>query len=265
MNVKKEMRINEVAFVEELLSSTTLRTDNTEKEEYIISPYAAVKRFVRYYYSLGCDLDETTKRIIEKMKDYELDVICYEEYIAAGLIKKYYKALENCKLKLLRNTNTLALYQSEFDRIMQCNTDKEKKILFTMYMLAKYADSYGWVYQTQNEICKLANVSSASMAKEKIFYNLYKHGQYTMTKQIDDTKMHVELSDGIDDEIVLEIDKMEYLGNKFMAYLKPDYVVCECCGKLIKKKNKRGRSPKYCKTCAYNIKLKQNKSYYSEK
>ena len=120
-------------------------------------------------------------------------------------------------------------------------------------MLAKYANSYGWVYQTQNEICKLANVSSTSMAKEKIFYNLFNQHQIKMTNRVDDTKVKVELSDGVNDEIVMEIDKMEYLGNKFLAFIKPSYIVCAGCGKLVKKKSKHDGSTKYCEKCSENI------------
>ena len=50
-----------------------------------------------------------------------------------------------------------------------------------------------------------------------------------------------------------------------MAFIKDDFKLCECCGKLIKIKSKDGRPPKYCKKCAYDIKLQKNNEYYHAK
>lgn len=242
----KEMRINEVAYVEGLLSSATLDMDN-------ITPNMAICYFTRYYYGLGLNLDETKRIIIDKMNSYNLDVRDYQEYKAASRIKKYYDALVNGKMNVLRNTDTIVLYKSEYDKIMECANDKQRKVLFTLYILARFTNKYGWVYQSRSDIGKLANVSPTVMSDENILNTLLSQHQIKITKKVDDTKVGVELSDGVDDEVIFEISKIDKLGNQWIAFTREDYKLCECCWKLIKIKSKTGRPVAYCEKCAKEI------------
>lgn len=254
----KEMRINEVAYVEGLLSSATLDMDN-------ITPNMAICYFTRYYYGLGLSFDETKQIIIDKMNSYNLDVRDYQEYKAASRIKKYYDALVNGKMNVLRNTDTIVLYKSEYDKIMSCANDKEKKVLFTLYILARFTNKYGWVYQSRSDIGKLANVSPTVMSDENILNTLLGQHQIKITKKVDDTKVGVELSDGVDDEVVLEISKIDKLGNQWIAFAKEGYIVCANCGKLVKKKSKMDYSTKYCDKCAAEIHKEQDRKYQTNK
>ena len=49
------------------------------------------------------------------------------------------------------------------------------------------------------------------------------------------------------------LDNVKNLGNKIIAFLKTNYIVCQQCGKLVKIKSKNDHSTKYCKDCADRI------------
>ena len=69
-------------------------------------------------------------------------------------------------------------------------------------------------------------------------------------------------------EEVFSIDNVKNLGNKIIAFLKTNYIVCQQCGRLVKIKSKNDHSTKYCKDCAdkiFNEQCKINMRKYREK
>lgn len=243
--MQKKLIINERKFAEELISSANLPED--------VSANTAIKYLTRYYCEYGnMDLQEITDTVFNKMREYNLTVVAYQEYKANELIKRLYSAINNDKMGKLRSYDSIHLYKSEYDKIMQCETDREKKVLFTIYILARYTDHYGWVYNSESEIYKLANVSSTTKNKVDVFALLLSNGFIKDTKKVNDLKIGIDLSDG-NEEIVLEVYDLKNVGNQFIAFIKDDYIMCKECGKLVKIKSKYDGSTQYCEKCAYKI------------
>ena len=233
--------LNETKYVEDIINSSTLPDK--------MSVNTIITYLTKYYYRKCDSFLEIENSVCEQMSKFNIDVRYYQEYKCRLRVKKICNAIKEGKLDLLREYESIPLYKSEYDKIMSCENDKEKKFLFTVCILARYTDKYGWVYNPKNEMFKLANISSTTKGHKEIIYNLLHSGLIKNTKKVDDVKIGVDIAD-VSEEIVFEISNINNLGNQFMAFIKDDYKLCECCGKLIKITNNR---QKYCKKCYEKI------------
>ena len=240
--------LNEKKYVEDIINSSTL----PEK----MSVNSMITYLTKYYYEKYDSTVDIVDAVCEQMNKFNIDIRYYQEYKGRSRATRICNAISDGKLDLLREYESIPLYKSEYDKIMSCENDKEKKILFTLYIIARYTNKYGWVYNPRNELFKLANISSTTKGYKEIIYNLLHKGLIKNTKKVDDTKIGVELG-STTEEIIFEVSRINSLGNQFMAFIKDDYRLCECCDKLIKIKSNKDYSTKYCKKCANEIKLEQ--------
>lgn len=242
--------MDEKKYVEELIDSSVLPEG--------LTPNVAIGYLTKYYCEQGYTLEDTVQKVCEKMNSFNLDILQYQEYQAAARARRYFNAHSSGKTTPLRNYDTVKLYKSEYDKIMMCETDRQKKVLFALYILARFTGRYGWVYQSESDIFKLANVSSSIKERCVIIGYLIENGFAKETKKVNDLKIGVELSDGNED-VVLEVSKIDKLGNQLMAHIKDGYKMCEVCGKLIKIKSKYDSSSKYCAKCAKEVELEKTR------
>lgn len=254
--MKRQIIINLYKYVEELYRSSTLPDE--------VSPNTAIYYYTNYLYMNGKELSEIKQLVTEKMNNYHFRGSQYQEYLAVDRITKYYRDINNEKLKPLRKIDTVPIYKSEYERIMQCETDRERKVLFTLYILARLNDNYGWVYQRRTDIYELANTSHSGKRQDNVFYLLYKNNHIKRTNKVDDLKIGVELSDG-NEEVAFEVDEIKDLGKKFMIFAYKEYIMCEECGKLVKTTNKIGRRTKYCKKCSEIVNRNKTKERIKNK
>ena len=231
--------LNEKKYVEDIINASTL----PEK----MSANSMITYLTKYYYDKYDSTIDVVTAVCDQMKKFNLDVRVYQEYKGKARATKICNAISDGKLDLLKEYTSIPLYKSEYEKIMSCENDREKKFLFTLYIVARYTDRYGWVYNPKNELFKLANVSSTTKGYKEIIYNLLHNGLIRNTKKVDDVKIGVELAN-TSEEVVFEINKMSSLGNQFMAHIKDGYKLCECCDKLIKVKSKTKPS-RYCNKC----------------
>ena len=247
--------MNELKYVEELIDSSSI-PDKT-------SVSSVITYLTKYYYELYDSCDSVVDAVCEQMKKYNLKVENYQEYKFKSRMISLFKSLEEGKTDRLKTHESIPLYRSEYEKILSCKADKEKKLLFTLYILARYTGKYGWVYIPRKDIFNLANVSYNKDSKILI-RNLLQQVLIKNTKKVDDTKIGVELDD-VAEDITMKIYNMENLGNQFMVHLKPDYKLCECCNKIIKIK---GANSKYCKICAKKKESEskeiRNRKYYEK-
>ena len=254
---KLNLILNEKKYIEEIIQCGELPDT--------ISPYAMVTYLTKYYYDRDIKLKELIAIVCDQMDKFHIPVEQYQEYKGKIRIKKVYNEIVNNKTFMLKEYEYIPLYKSEYDKIMQCESDREKKLLFTIYILARYTNKYGWVYFSEKDIYQLANVSHTNKNQIDLIAKLIHEGFIKETRKVNDLKIGVKLSDGKDDQIIFEVDQLSYLGNQFIAFVKPGYKVCDNCGKLIKIKSKNDYSTKYCNDCAYKIKLEKNSECYYKK
>lgn len=233
--------LNEKKYVADIIATSIL----PEK----MSVNSMITYLTKYFYNEHSSVQDVVDAVCKQMDKFNIDIRYYQKYKCKIRVSKIYKALSDGKLDLLKEYDSIPLYKSEYEKIMSCETDKEKKFLFTLYIVARYTDRYGWVYNPKNELFKLANISATTNGYKEIIYNLLHNKLIKNTKKVDDIKIGVDLAD-VSEEIVLKVGKMKSLGNQFMAYIKDGYKLCECCDKLIKITNNR---QKYCKKCYEKI------------
>jgi hypothetical protein len=236
--------LNEKKYVEDIINSSTM----PEK----MSVNMMITYLTKYYYINSSSVSEVVEKVCNQMDKFNIDIRYYQEYKCKNRVEKIYKAIVDGKVELLKECSNIPLYKSEYDKIMACENDKEKKFLFTIYILARYTDRYGWVYNPRNEMFKLANISSTTKGYKEIIFNLLRSGYIKNTNKVDDVKIGVDLGDTSED-IVLEVSGINNLGNQFMAFIKDGYKLCEVCGRLIKIKSLKDQRSKYCKKCAEEV------------
>lgn len=245
--------INEKKYLEELVNSDIF-PEKTAVE-------TVINHYILYYYNYVAEnkenvvLKDLTNYILEQMSKYKLKVENYQEYLAKMYIETRFKDIKDGRWSIqVRETDTIDIYKSEIDIINQCETEREKKLLFTIYVLAKYERKYGWVYTPTTDIFKLANISLSLKDKNIFLGKMKRKGYCKDTKRIDKDITGVNLAENYseDDTIEIRVSEIKNLGNLYLAYKREGYKQCEECGKLIKIKSKT-YPPKYCDSCAKDM------------
>jgi len=228
------------------------------------NPRKMIKYLVKYHYP---NFKEKTARefqrfILSEMELFNYPIELYEEYEYANY------ALSTCKKAIkgdfsvyLRSTNGIEITQGEMDIIAQAKTNQQKKLLFTLYVLAKlYPYHSGWVNYKDSEIFRLANVHLSVEERDYLINDLYTQGLLQLNHIVGKGGLKVELVE--DSPVVLRVELEKAFGNQYLAYIKgEEWMVCSDCGRLFKRSSIQGRPPKYCPKCAYRTKIEQNRGY----
>ncbi|PNX47282.1 MAG: hypothetical protein BV457_05990 [Thermoplasmata archaeon M9B1D] len=159
---------------------------------------------------------------------------------------------DNIKLKIIEY---IPLYDSELELINTLTKDREKKLLFTCYIISRFYNTEGWVNITRAELFKLSNVTATSKDRNIIIGKLIKGGYLFDAQRNDNLNIKVNLLEG---EEVLRVKDLENIGNQFISFSKKDYIMCENCGRLVKIKSNRQM---YCKQCFRLMELEKYKKY----
>lgn len=140
-----------------------------------------------------------------------------------------------------------------------------KRLAFTLLCVAKYMHAISestnyWVTTPDNEIMKMANISTSIKRQSGLFGQLKEEGMIRFSKQIDNLSVQVLFAE--EGEVVLRVTDFRNLGYQYMKYHGEPYFECSQCGLTDKIKNpSKGRPPKYCPRCAAEIQTKQKVNY----
>lgn len=215
----------------------------------------------KYYYSDEYNEDDLADII--KMRLNEMNIPLYQEYKYSAKIAKTCAELYNGTIiPNFRNRNFIPIYKSEIDTISTLSNDREKKLMFTLFAIARYMECDGWVNRKNlkglSEIFKLANISLTSDKRYALIHDLYKKGYIVFSQKVNSLNMKVKLIE--DGEIYYRIRDFKDLGNQYMANFKAGYRQCAtegCTGRV----KITGPNSRYCKKCARNRELEKYKKY----
>lgn len=218
----------------------------------------SMKRLITYlckYYYDKCKRgtsEEYYNLIMNVIDMFHFDKTEFEEYQYQDFIKKTCdKALSGDLNVKMRNNFELGITEEENKFILQAETAKERKLLFTLYILAKsYVSPTGWVNYNDTDIFKLANISGTMSERFDIARSLWDHGLIEVNHMIDMSGYKVCLDED-NKQNVFSITDFNNIGNQYLAYIHPDHMVCQRCGKYIKRNSPR---QKYCKACSVTVK-----------
>lgn len=252
---------NEKKYVQEII-------EKHDKEKRI-NLNKLIKYIVRYYYEEYKDasIKDYVRKVLDVVNTFNYDEVYYREFmgdkIAKRLCKQAQKGELNCEF---REIDSVSVTEAEMKIIEKGKNDRERKLLFTLYVLAKiYGYHSGWVNYPPTEIFRLANITLNYENRFLLIHELYKAGLIQLNHIIGKTGYKVELHE--DSPVAITIpndiyDKPDHFGNQYMAFAKGvNWTLCHECGRLIRK---HAPNQKYCRKCAENINKQKTKERMNE-
>lgn len=190
----------------------------------------------------------------------KFEITGYDTVKMMKQIKKACRTVIKYDLKLKRNENGVPLLSDELENIKKCDSDRERKILFTCYIYARYKNKNGRIDEdiVKKKLFDMANVSGTKLELNKVIKSLREKGLISQTFINSDITIWVKMGHG---EEVMRVTDFDTLGNQIIVYLRDDYKMCECCNKKLVKIKSKTKIPKYCKACKKNVHCEQQKNY----
>lgn len=173
----------------------------------------------------------------------------YQSYKMLKQIKKACSTVIKYDLRLKEEASGIPLLSDELENIKNCETDREKKLLFTCYIYARYKNKNGRLDDdiVKKKLFDMANISGTKVELNKVIKSLREKGYISQSYINSNITIWVKMGSG--DEVLRSTD-FDTLGNQIVAYLNPKYKICDHCKKLFKVKSKYDYSSKYCDKCS---------------
>ena len=246
--------VNEKRYVEDIM--------HTNKKPDKVGVRKLLTYIAKYYYSEWKDLSvaQYARNVLQRVKDFRLNPAYYQEYQYSNYVKNLCNKIVKGKINpQLRDIKSVIISKPEINLIQSTPDEREQKVLFTLYVLAKITNNgNGWVNYSTSDIFQMANVTMKKWDREYMIGNMGREGLLSYSKSTKNSAIKVELMDG-DPEI--EITEFEKIGNQYIATCKPGWIMCRRCGKVTKK---RSNNQKYCKRCSAEIE-KEKQVVYNQK
>lgn len=202
----------------------------------------------KYYYSEEFDAKQLSDIVKKKLLEFSLDN--YQEYLYHNKIVTICNGLLNGDIEIgFKEKDCIPIYENEFNFINSLPNDRQKKLMFTFFAVARYMDCGGWINKKTSkgiaEIFKLANVTVTSQKRNELLHELYKNGHISFGKKIDNMNIRVNLDDSGD--VVYKVKEFSNIGNQYIGNFKKGYKQCKECKRIIKD---TGNKKMYCNKCA---------------
>lgn len=206
----------------------------------------------KYYFSDELDAEQLSNIVKRKILEFNLDN--YQEYKYHNKIMSICEGLFNDSIYYtFKEREYIPIYENELNFISALPTDRQKKIMFTFFAVARYMNCDGWINKKTSkdisEVFRLANVNLTSEKRNELLHELYANGYITFGKKVNNLNIRVKLDDS--GEIAYKIREFNNLGNQYIGNFKNGYKQCKRCGRIIRI---TGTNNQYCKKC---IKEKQ--------
>ena len=216
----------------------------------------------KYYLSDEIDAESLSKIVKEKLLEFDLEN--YQEYKYHNKIMKICISLFDGSIdKNFREQEYIPIYENELKVIESLPNDRQKKLMFTFFALARYMDCDGWINKKTSkgisEAFKLANVTLMSDKRNELLHELYSNGYIYLGKKVDNLNIKVQLDDS--GEVVYKVKEFNNIGNQYIGNFKKGYKQCKCCGKKIKD---TGNKKMYCEKCAIEKQLESDRKYQNK-
>ena len=142
----------------------------------------------KYYLSDEMDTESLSKIVKEQLLEFDLDN--YQEYKYHNKIMKVCASLFDGSIdKNFREQEYIPIYENELKLIESLPNDRQKKLMFTFFVLARYMNCYGWINKKTSkgisEVFKLANVTLTSDKRNELLHELYSNGYISLGKKVD--------------------------------------------------------------------------------
>lgn len=188
---------------------------------------------------------EIKDKILNRMMNFER-TNC-QEYQMSKIISAIISKNKSYNLK---EFEYIPLYEAELEKIKKLSNDREKKFMFTCYILSHFYNSE-WVNVPYNELFKLANIGLTGDDRLMFIHHMFEMGYIGMSKKV--TNLSLKVDSEKEGKIVMKVDSIDKLGNKILAFLSPNKITCQKCGRVVNIKTSHDGSSKYCGKCAREV------------
>lgn len=219
-------------------------------------PYETLSRIAKYYTYKSYNRRDVRRLLGEFILQCEpsASIVAWSDTIESAA-----KSANKYPLVIIESINITA---PEMEKISALPGRPIRRLAFTLLCIAKYMHAVSentnyWVTTPDNEIMKMANISTSIRRQSSMFGQLKDLGFIRFSKQIDNLSVQVLFAEA--GEVVMCVSDFRNLGYQYMKYHGEPYFECANCGITEKIKNpSSGRPPKYCPQCAAEIRTKQN-------
>lgn len=220
------------------------------------NPVETLRRVARYYIDRGYSRKDV-------MKSVELFLLrCNPNASIPLWYDNMERAIKAAWKRPAVNIESITISRDEMDTINKVSGKQARRLAFTLLCLSKYwnivrGKDDGWVNSDDNDIMRMANISTSLKRQSALYHDLRQAGLVEFSKQVDNT--HVRVCFGDQGEPLAEISDFRNLGYRYLMMNGENFFECENCGLVTKIKSADGRirKQKYCPKCANDIHIKQ--------
>ncbi len=214
----------------------------------------------KYFFSDELSAEQLSNIVKERISEFALEN--YQEYKYHNKIIRICESLYNGSIdKSFKEREYIPIYENELNLINTLPTDKQKKVMFTFFAVARYMDCDGWINKKNakdiSKVFQLANVTLTSAKRNELLHELYINEYITFGKKVNNLNIHVNLD--ASGAVAYKITDFENIGNQYIGNFKKGYKQCKRCGKAIKN---TGNKKMYCNKCALDNELKSKKKWW---
>lgn len=198
-----------------------------------------------------------TEELIEKVQQ------CYTQYIPGQWQKKIKYAVKYAEKTPIFQSIGIPVTTAELKTIGTVNSIRTERLLFVLLCIAKfniqkYPNSAGYVSTPYAQLFQMAKTAVTVKQQCMMMRNLIQTGLIESSKRVDNLSIRVTFIDNKSDAKYI-VDDFRELGYRYMLWKGDKIILCERCGKLIRKTNNRRR---YCSACAKEENIKRTLEKY---
>ena len=239
--MKNKIILNENQYVRDILAN--IYSDKTKE---IVKPDIGFFKFLLWLIKYYSDKEfDYALHQVEQLVQIAMNKIYKKEYVHEKwrkMIMNMYDNLRKDVIKPLSRIQYIDIYSWDMTQVFKGETDRERKLLFSAYVIAHYKMANGWLnLKTIKDIgdwFEMSNVACTAFERMKLIGELKGKGLVEVTNSCDNLNIKVKMLDDYEGMTpVFRISEMENLGNLLIATYKEGYAMCSKCGKLIKVDN----------------------------
>ena len=208
-------------------------------------PLYAVQIYARYLIEGGCGKSEARKKISEMLLRYDSSINLFDW---DGTIEY---AIRHAGDRKLIEVNGVNVTESEINKIKSVDGPLRQRLLFTVLCLSKYYYLVSekcdyWFKIDAKDLFNMANVVVSNTKRGLMLNDLIEAGMIAKGRRVDSVSYRSNFIDD-DSPTIISVDDFRNLGFRYESISSNEYITCDECGLLVRRK---GRRQKYCKECA---------------
>lgn len=227
-------------------------------------PAETLRRVARYYLDNSYTPSETRKKLDEFMLRCDADVSLP---LWSDMLDRSVRIASRTQAA---DIDYIGITKNEMEKIESLPSRPAQRLAFTLLCLSKYymrvhPECDHWVTTPNNEIMKMANVSTSLKRQSQLYRMLRDAEMLRFSKKVGNTNVQVTFTDD-ESDVVMKVSDFRNLGYRYLMYHGEPYFECSNCGIVTKIRNpKNSRGQKYCRECAVEVATRQKVNYAMRK